>query len=166
MLICSPCWYEMFLHIYADSFSVKTYMKLTTFIIPTTRRIFTKLSAVSQSSIKIKVRSISDTFRNFYYQSSYLQTKIFGWKQNSAISAKFRRLQRWSRQFQKALATFCKVPEKKSLNDPYNFQMMFSSFNVQIVIALPNFDQINETKKNKPKKTYNHPVKNNSFLQF
>ena len=58
MLICSPCWYEMFLHIYADSFSVKTYMKLTTFIIPTTRRIFTKLSAVSQSSIKIKVRSI------------------------------------------------------------------------------------------------------------
>ena len=33
-------------------------MKLTTFIFPRIRRIFTKLSAVSQSSIKIKVRSI------------------------------------------------------------------------------------------------------------
>ena len=158
----------MFTHFYAVSLSIKAcFYEASNVFDLGAGLVLTKMFGVSEISIKIKVRSTSDTFRNFYYYSSYLQTKIFGWKQNSAISVKFRRLQCWSRQFQKALATFCKVPEKElSLNDPYNFQMMFSSFNVQIVIALPNFDQINETKKNKPKKTYNHPLKNNSLLQF
>ena len=72
-------------------------MKLATFLISRTRRIFTKLLCVSESSIKIKVKVTLDTFHGFAYFSNYLQ-KTSVWKQDCAISSKLQMLC-WARPF-------------------------------------------------------------------
>ena len=66
-------------------------MKLVMFLISNSKHIFTKLLSVSESSIEIKVRS-HWALPNFIYFSSYLQTTIFVWKRDCAISLKLQML--------------------------------------------------------------------------
>ena len=59
-------------------------MKLATFFISSTRRIFTKPLDISESSIIIKVRLRSAFFVALLTSfSSYLQRKTFAWKQDN-----------------------------------------------------------------------------------
>ena len=95
-------------------------MTLAALPISRSRRILTKLLAISGSSIKIKVKTCN-TFRNVAYFSSYLQTKSFTWKRDCVISSKLQMLQRWSITFSKALIKFYIVRKKDlCLNNPYN----------------------------------------------
>ena len=58
----------MFTHFYAVSLSIKAcFYEASNVFYLGAGLVLTKLFGVSENSIKIKVRSISDTFRNFYY---------------------------------------------------------------------------------------------------
>ena len=75
----------------------RVFMQLATFFISSSRRIFTKLLSVSESSIKTKFRSRWTLFlilltSAVIYFSSYLQTKTSVWKQYCAISSKLQML--------------------------------------------------------------------------
>ena len=65
---------------------LRVFMKLATFFVSSTKCVFTKLLAVTERSIKIKVTSI--TYHNFAYFS--LQTKTFAQGFDCAISLKLR----------------------------------------------------------------------------
>ena len=79
-------------------------MNLATFFTSSTRFIFfTNLLAVSESfkgQVVSKGQVTLDTFRNFTYSSSYLQTKTFAQSQDFAM---LKKLERWPRLSQKAL---------------------------------------------------------------
>ena len=66
LTICSPYRHETFLHVYAILcslvFNKNVFMKLVTFFISSTGRIFTKPLPFSEISIKIKVRSYGTLF--------------------------------------------------------------------------------------------------------
>ena len=114
MLICSPCWYEMFLHIYADSFSIKTCLYETDNVhYPENQTYFHKTISCFSKFNKNKGQINLDTSGYFAYFSSYLQTKTFAWKRDCRISLKLQMLQRWPRPFQKTLIKFYKVHEKE-----------------------------------------------------
>ena len=102
-------------------------MKLAAFPISSTRSIFTKLLAVSESSTKNEDQLILGNFINSGYFSSYLQTITFGWKRDCAISSKLKCDNDWPRPFQKALINFFKVHEKGLfLSDPFNLRLLLS----------------------------------------
>ena len=98
-------------------------MKLATFFISSTRRIFTKLLSVSESSTKIKVRSHRTLFVILLTsvvickQIHLHGNEIVEYLQNCACY----------NVGQDHFRKFCKVHEKELyLNNPYNFQRPFN----------------------------------------
>ena len=65
----------MFTHFYIASFSIKACFYETSNVFLSTRQIYTKLLALPEDTIKMKV--MSHWTRYFAYFSSYLQTKTF-----------------------------------------------------------------------------------------
>ena len=88
------CFLGLFYGMIASLNNVFNLIVATLFIL-FSRRVFTKLWVVSESSIKIKVRLHWILFLNFAYFSSYFQTEAFACTRNCAISLKLQMLQRW-----------------------------------------------------------------------
>ena len=111
-------------------------MKLATIFISSTRGIFIKLLAVSESSIKIKVRSHWTLFAilltsAIFKQRFCMETRLYNISQTeNAIT-----LVKTTLESPPSFSSFCKVLQasrKRSLNVRYNFQR---SFNFRVLLT-------------------------------